>query len=264
MPDKRARVALVTGAAQGIGRAIALRLADDGLDVAIAGLPARTPELGALAEEIRIKGRRALPLIADVTVEEQVNEMVQQAASQLGGLDVLVANAGRNVIGSLIDLPLSKLDDLFNVNMKGTLLCYRAAGKFMIEQGRGGRIIGACSIAGKKGNMALNGAYCASKAAVRSLTQTLACELGKYGITVNAYAPGPIDTELMRTATDEAARQHGISDGATLMKQFMAQAPLSRVGTPEDVVGLVSFLASSDSSYMTGQTLTIDGGLTMD
>ncbi|KAH7922292.1 NAD(P)-binding protein [Leucogyrophana mollusca] len=175
----------------------------------------------------------------------------------------MVANAGRFVAGSLIDSPLSELDYVFDVNVKGTLMCYRAAGKLMIEQGRGGKIIGACSIAGKKGTI-LGGFYCASKAAVRSLTQTLATELGKHSITVNAYAPGPVDTEFMREGGEKMAKQLGFPDGATFMKTYMAQAPLGRIATPEDIARLVSFLASEDSSYMTGQTLTMDGGVMMD
>ncbi|KAH7912099.1 hypothetical protein BJ138DRAFT_1149151 [Hygrophoropsis aurantiaca] len=262
--NTKARIAIVTGAAQGIGRAIALRLADDGLDVAIVDLPSQRAKLEALAEEIRGKNREVLPLEADICVEEQVNEMVRQTVSQLGGLDVLVANAGRIVVGSLIDSPLSDFDAIFNLNVRGTLLCYRAAGRFMIEQGRGGKIIGACSIAGKKGMMPLNGVYCASKAAIRSLTQTLAAELGRHRITVNAYAPGPVDTELMHTGGDATAKGLGLGDGATFMKAYLANAPLGRVGEPEDVAGLVSFLASKDSSYITGQILTIDGGITMD
>ncbi|KAH7912098.1 hypothetical protein BJ138DRAFT_1149148 [Hygrophoropsis aurantiaca] len=263
MSDTLTRVALVTGAAQGIGRAIALRLASDGLDVAIADLPSQKPKLDAVAEEIRSKGRRALALTVDVSVEAQVNEMVQQTASELGGLDVLVANAGRFIARSLIELTLSELDSVYDVNVKGTLLCYQAAGKLMIKQGRGGRIIGACSVAGKKGTI-MSCAYASSKAAIRSLTQTFAQEVGKEGITVNAYAPGAIETELMHNAGHEMAERLGMPAGTSFVDLYVAQAAVSRYGSTEDIAGLVSFIASKESSFMTGQTLTMDGGVWMD
>ncbi|KAH9943614.1 hypothetical protein B0H21DRAFT_748720 [Amylocystis lapponica] len=190
-----ARIAIVTGAAQGIGRQIALRLADDGLDVAVSDLPSQASLLEAVAVDIRQKGRRSLAIFADVSVEKDVHTMVEQAVAELGGLDVMVANAGIATLAPILEITMEEFDRVFAINVKGTLLCYQAAAKVMIGQGRGGRLIGASSVAGKKG-IAYYGSYSTSKFAVRALTQTAASEFGRHNITVNAYAPGLIETEL--------------------------------------------------------------------
>ncbi|KAG2064879.1 NAD(P)-binding protein [Suillus decipiens] len=247
------RVALITGAAQGIGRAIALRLAEDGLDIAITDLKSQRTNLDGVADEVRAKGRRCLVLECDVSQEEEVQRMVQATEESFNGLDVMVVNAGRILVKPMVDSTLADLDMIFNTNVRGTFLCLRAAAQTMIKQGRGGRIISASSVLGKKG-MPFNSIYCASKSAIRSFTQVLASELGSHGITVNAYAPGPVDTLLCMS----------YSIIFLIVSQYQTQAALPRIGTPEDIANMVSFLAGKDSAYITGQTITVDGGSWMD
>ncbi|KAG1745110.1 NAD(P)-binding protein [Suillus paluster] len=256
-------VALITGAAQGIGRAIALRLAEDGLDIAIADLGSQRANLDGVAEEVRVKGRRCIVVECDVSREEEVQHMVQATEKEFDALDVMVANAGRILVKPMVDSTLTDFDRIFDTNVRGTFLCLRAAAQAMIKRGRGGRIISASSVSGKKG-MPLNSIYCASKSAIRSFTQALASEVGSHGITVNAYAPGPVDTLFMHDSLEEFAKQTGLPDGKTFIQNYQAHAALTRIGTPEDIANMVSFLAGEDSSYITGQTITIDGGSWMD
>lgn len=247
------RIALVTGCSQGIGRAIVLRLASDGYNIAMNDLSVQSEALFALREELvsKFPEQQFIVVIANVSVEDEVQRMFEATINQLGGLDVLVANAG--CCGTLIALtetPLSHLESLLDVNIKGTFLCFQHAARQMIKQGRGGRIIGASSQAGKQGCPML-AAYSASKFAVRGLTQAAAAEWGPHGITVNSYAPGAVVTEMTR-ALPKAI-------GLDVDKFFEEQAnipPLKRNGGPEDIAGVVSFLASKDSSYMTGQTVS--------
>ncbi|KAF9466485.1 NAD-binding protein [Collybia nuda] len=271
-------IALVTGAAQGIGRAISLRLADDGFDVVISDLEAQSSKLEILASEIRAKGRTSLVLFADVSSEEDVEKMVEKTVSELGGLDVMVANAGIAVVTPLLKstapifydiihthIIVATVEDwnrVFLINVKGTLLCYKAAAKAMIKQKRGGKIIGASSIAGKKGE-ALYGIYSASKFSVRALTQVAAREWGRHGITVNSYAPGFIDTPLLRTM-EKRINVVKNAEIPSYVDKVMKASALGRLGNPEDVARLVSFLASKDSDFMTGQTVTVDGGIWFD
>ncbi|KAF7325395.1 Diacetyl reductase [Mycena venus] len=251
------RVAIVTGAAQGIGRAIALRLAADGLDVAVADLPGQTDSLNAVVEEIEQLGRKAIAVIADVSKEEDVKAMVEATVSALGRLDVMVANAGVvNGAGGVVSVMDAKVEDWqkgWDVNIRGTLLCYQYAARQMVKQGAGGRIIGASSICGQRGYAGVGG-YCISKAAVRSMTQTAALELRKEGITVNAYAPGVIETKMTAMQADEG-HYHGYG-----LKQFF-KIPDVRTGKPADVANVASFLASPHSHFITGQTISVDDGV---
>lgn len=247
------RVAIVTGAAQGIGRAIALRFAKDGMNVAVCDLPSKQPGLEAVVQDIQAHGRTAMALHADVAVEKDVSNMVDIVAGKLGGLDVMVANAGITIKKSFLETTLEDLDTMSSVNFKGVFLCYKAAARVMIAQNRGGRIIGASSVAGKMGLPELT-AYCASKFAVRALTQTAAIEFGRFGITVNAYAPGLIDTPMMHNAV-----RRGLD-----VKSLGARAILARPGEPEEIANAVSFLASKESSFITGQTISVDGGAHFD
>lgn len=247
------RVAIVTGSAQGIGRAIALRLASDGLDVAVNDISHKLDDLKKLVGEIEATGRKAIAIPGDVSKEADVQAMVKQTVDSLGGLDVMVANAGIVIKAeAILDVTEEIFDKVLSVNCKGVLFCYRAAAIQMIKQGRGGRIIGASSLAGLKAG-GLMVSYNASKFAVRAITQTAALEWGEYNITVNAYAPGPINTEL-GTAT---AKQLGVGT----VDAFVAGGCLKRYGEAEEVASLVGFLASENSSYITGQTLNINGGL---
>lgn len=256
-------VALITGAAQGIGRAIALRLAEDGLDIVITDLKSQRMNLDGVADEVRAKGRRCLVLECDISQEEEVQRIVQAAEQEFNSLDVMVANAGRILVKPMVDSTLADFDGIFNTNVRGTFLCLRAAAQSMIKQGRGGRIISASSVLGKKG-MPFHSMYCASKSAIRSFTQALASEVGSHGITVNAYAPGPVDTLLLHGSAEEFAKYAGLPDSKTLIQSYQANAALPRIGMPEDIANMVSFLAGKDSAYITGQTITVDGGSWMD
>jgi len=258
MSPKGPRVAFVTGAAQGIGRGISLRLADDGYDVAINDLQSNLSNLESLAKEIGDKGRRTYIVIADVAIDAQVKHMVQEVAEKLGSLDIMVANAGILSLKPLIETSVEEFDRIYSVNVRGPMLCYKYAAIQMIAQGHGGRIIGASSTAGRRGAIGFSG-YCASKFAVRGLTQVAALELGKHGITVNAYAPGFTDTDMTRTIDLERARAGGFAPGE-YSKNTIATFPIPRAGKPEDIANLVSFFASEQASYITGQTYDCNGG----
>ncbi|KAJ7267172.1 hypothetical protein C8J57DRAFT_360829 [Mycena rebaudengoi] len=251
-------VALVTGAAQGIGKTIALKLADDGFDVAVNDVSGNTGKLDQLVDEIKAKGRASYKHIADVSVDEQVREMVEQVVQQLGGLDVMIANAGI-VSGNrhtIVEKSVEEWDKIMAVNARGPFLCYKYAAAQMIKQGRGGRIIGASSVAGKQG-IARAAAYSASKFAVRGLTQAAALELGPHGINVNAYAPGGIDTAMLAAASPTG-------DSSDLIDYYKNSSPLKRIGITDDVASLVSFLSSKESQFITGQTISVNGGIYFD
>ncbi|KAF7328665.1 NAD-binding protein [Mycena sanguinolenta] len=245
-------VVLVTGAAQGIGRSIALRLADDGFDVAVNDISNNSEKLDALVNEIQEKGRASSKYVADVSQDEQVKTMVDDVVARHGSLDVMVANAGiTGITAPLTEISTDNWDRVMNINARGTFLCYKYAGIQMIKQGRGGRIIGASSIAGKQG-FTMGESYCASKFAVRGLTQAAALELGPHGITVNAYAPGVIDTTILGAARD------------TIVEHFTKTSALKKIGVPEDISALVSFLVSKEAQFITGQSISINGGVFFD
>ncbi|KAF9238224.1 hypothetical protein BU15DRAFT_88460 [Melanogaster broomeanus] len=248
-------IAVVTGSAQGIGRSIALRLASDGYDIGLNDVQANKHKLDALSEEISsgYPGRRACVVVADVTVEEQVEAMVEGVVKTLGSLDVMVANAGILRTGPLLETSTSDWDAVLRVNCRGTFLCYKYAAKQMIAQGTKGRIIGASSLAGKRGH-ALFSAYCASKFAVRGLTQTAAAEFGRYGITVNAYAPGLIESAMLTELHEGTVKYTG--EEASVLEQAVGYP-----GNTNDIASLVSYLVSPEAHYITG---TIDGGLYFD
>jgi len=251
-------VAVVTGAAQGIGKAIALRLADDGFDVAIndISLDAKLTKLREVQAEIIEKGRQCGVFPGDVSNEEHVKHMVESVVHTLGGLDVMVANAGVCPTASVLDYTVEQWDRAFAINTRGVFLCYQYAAKQMIKQGRGGRIIGCSSSLGKQALPMLS-LYAATKSAIRGLTQGAALDLGKFGITVNSYAPGFVDTELTR----ETARQENMQD---IVKMDVSRCAVDSIGKPEDIAGFVSYLASKESRYMTGQTVGINGGWCFD
>ncbi|KZT10213.1 NAD-binding protein [Laetiporus sulphureus 93-53] len=253
------RIALITGASQGIGRAIALRLAEDGLDVAVNDIQSKHSQLEAVVAEIKAKGRNAIAVPADVSKDEEVKTMVAQTAERLGGLDVMVANAGILLTKLLVDTSVEEWDRVMAINARSVFLAYKYAAKQMIAQGRGGRIIGASSVAGRMGCLDL-GAYTASKFAVHGLTQTGALELAKYNITVNAYAPGLIKTPM--TVSEEEDKRYGGAPGAAAKVAF--GLPNMPDAGPEVVASLVSYLAKPESYFITGQTISMNGGVCFD
>jgi len=241
-------VALITGSSQGIGRAIALRLAADGFDIALNDIPSKAEQLEVVAKEIQAIGRRSGVFTGDVSDENSVKGMIEGTVKHLGSLDVCVANAGVVTSNSIVDTSMEEWDRTFAINARGTFLCYKYASIQMISQNRGGRIIRASSVSGKRGRR--NGVtYCGTKFAVRGMTQAAALDLGKYGITVNAYAPGPIETSMLEEL---------LSDDPDKSKhvEFLGNIPLGKAGQPNDVAGLVSYLASKDAAYVTGQTVS--------
>jgi meso-butanediol dehydrogenase/(S,S)-butanediol dehydrogenase/diacetyl reductase len=253
------RTALVTGGARGIGRGIALRLAADGLDVALADLPGMREQAEEVAKEVRALGVRSTVIDVDVSDPADVDAMVAATAAELDRLDVMVANAGVAHVATLLDVTPEEFDSLMAVNLRGVFLCYTAAARQMIEQGHGGKIIGAASIAAHKG-FAMLGTYSASKWAVRGLTQAAAQEWAQHGITVNAYCPGIVGTKMWDYIDEKIAEAQGMKKGEAIA-QFSQLITLGRVETPEDVAAYVSYLASKDSDYMTGQSVMIDGGV---
>lgn len=257
--DHITRTALITGAARGIGQGIALRLGADGLDIAVADLPSMRAESEAVVDEIRAKGRRSVAIDVDVSDAHEVDAMVQTTVNELGRLDVMVANAGVADVAPLLDVSPEAFDWLISINLRGVFLCYTAAARQMIEQGTGGKIIGAASIAAHKG-FAMLGHYSASKWAVRGLTQAAAQEWAEHGITVNAYCPGIVGTKMWELIDQKLTEASGEPRGAALAK-FSELITLGRVETPEDVAAFVSYLASPDADYMTGQSVMIDGGV---
>ncbi len=253
------RVALVTGAARGIGRGIALRLASDGLDVAVNDIEANAEQLEEVAGEIRAAGVGTKTITADVSDAESVEKMVGGVVGELGKLDVMVANAGIAQVEPLLDLTPEDWDRMMAVNLRGIFLCYQAAARQMIEQGRGGKIIGAASIVAYR-PFPLLGHYSASKWGVRGLTQAAAMEWAQYGITVNAYCPGIVGTAMWDLIDEKLAEHEGMQKGEAIEK-YSDLIHLGRVSVPEDVAHYVSYLASGGSDYMTGQSVMIDGGI---
>ncbi|KAF7377447.1 NAD-binding protein [Mycena sanguinolenta] len=251
------RTAIVTGAAGGIGRAIALRLADDGFDVAVNDISRQSEALTQLVAEITAKGRTSSLHIADVSSEDEVCAMVEAVVNQYGSLDVMVANAGIATRSPISEMTAEQWDRIMNINARGVFLCYKYAGMQMIKQGNGGRIIGASSTVGKQGHP-FNFAYTASKFAVRGLTQAAALEFGPHGITVNAYAPGAVDTEMLPFIFPPDTPRD------TLLGEMAKLSPLKLVGTPADIANLVSFIASKESQFITGQSISTNGGAYFD
>ncbi|KAG8714312.1 hypothetical protein FRC09_017760 [Ceratobasidium sp. 395] len=261
-----ARVAIVTGAAQGIGRAVALRLAADGIDVSVNDIPQKQELLLELVKEIESGGRKSIAITGDVSKESDVKNLVAKTVEELGGLDIMVANAGINERYSILDrsyfcpvlLPEESFDRVLSINCKGVIFCYRAAAAQMIKQGRGGRIIGACSLLGIMAKVPNHISYTTSKFAVRAITQTAALEWGEHNITVNAYAPGFIDTPMGVMAAHDTIRCKRLVGvvaerlGPDYRQKLTETACLKRIGEPEEVASVASFLASEGASYITG------------
>ena len=251
------RVAFITGAAQGIGKAIAQRLSHDGFAVAIADFN----EEGArkTADEITKAGGTAFAVKVDVADRDSMFAAVEKAQQALGGLDVLVNNAGVAPTTPLNTITPEIYRRTFDINVGGTLWGAQAAVKAFTSLGHGGKIINASSQAGQVGNPNL-AVYGATKFAIRGITQTLARDLASQGITVNAYCPGIVRTPLMLDIAHQVAVNAG-KDDEWGMQTFAKDIALGRLSEPEDVAACVSYLAGPDSDYMTGQALIIDGGM---
>jgi meso-butanediol dehydrogenase / (S,S)-butanediol dehydrogenase / diacetyl reductase len=256
------KVALVTGAGRGIGRGIALRLARDGANVALVDLG---PDgISAVAEEISQLGCTATTFVADVSDRDQVFAAVEHAAVTLGGFDVMVNNAGIALVAPLLDTRPEDVAKIWAVNVDGVLWGIQAAVTKFKElnnkaNGKISKIVNASSIAGHDG-FAMLGVYSATKFAVRALTQAAAKEHAADGITVNAYCPGVVGTDMWVEIDKRFAELTGAAEGETYDK-FVGGIALGRAETPDDVAGFVSYLAGPDADYMTGQAGLIDGGL---
>jgi 3-oxoacyl-[acyl-carrier protein] reductase len=241
------KIALVTGAAQGIGRDIALALASDGADVAICDVNLEAAQ--KTAADIEGKGRRSLALKANVAASVEVTAMIDQIVDKFGRIDILVNNAGITRDGLILRMKDEDWDLVLSINLKGSFLCSKAALKYMTKQ-RGGTIISIASIVGAMGN-AGQANYVASKAGLIGLTKTIAREYANRGITANAVAPGFIDTAMTQ----------GLPEN--VKTELSKQIPLGKLGTPEDVANAVRFLASPWANYITGQVIHVNGGMYM-
>jgi meso-butanediol dehydrogenase/(S,S)-butanediol dehydrogenase/diacetyl reductase len=250
------KVALVTGAGQGNGRAIALALARVGASVAINDL--RAESVDRVVTEVRALGRGAVGVVADVTQVAQINSMVARAVEVLGRLDIMVNNAGLICPDPFGEVTEDDWDRTMAVNARGLFFCMQAAARVMKEQ-RAGAIINIASVAGR-GTQSMSPPYAASKATAIILAQQAARALASYQVTVNAVCPGLIDTDFnARLDLQIGVRQQGLAPGEFL-RQRIAGVPIGRIGTPEDVANAVVFLASPSGSYITGQQITVDGG----
>jgi NAD(P)-dependent dehydrogenase (short-subunit alcohol dehydrogenase family) len=240
----------VTGAGRGIGAATAKRLAAEGAAVAVIDL--RAADTAETVAAIEDAGGKAIGIGCDVAVTDQVDAAVEQTIGELGGLDVLVNNAGVIRDNLLFKMTDEDWDTVIAVHLRGSFLCARAAQRQMVAQ-RSGRIINLSSTSALGNRGQAN--YAAAKAGIQGFTRTLAIELGPYGINVNSISPGFIVTPMI----EETARRMGVSV-EDFMKGAAEMLPVRRVGTPEDIAGVVAFLAGPDASYITGQNLYVDGG----
>ncbi|MGG3560131.1 3-oxoacyl-[acyl-carrier-protein] reductase [Neobacillus rhizosphaerae] len=242
------KAALVTGASRGIGREIALELARQGANVAVnfSGSEAKANEV---VDEIKALGRDAVAIKCDVSNTEEVTEMVKSTIDRFGKLDILINNAGITRDNLLMRMKEQEWDDVINTNLKGVFLCTKAVTRQMMKQ-RVGRIINIASVVGVSGNPG-QANYVAAKAGVIGLTKTTAKELASRNITVNAVAPGFITTDM----TDKLSEE--------VKAEMLKQIPLARLGEAKDIAKITAFIASDDSSYITGQTFHVNGGMVM-
>jgi len=243
----KGKVALITGAAQGIGKAIAIALAKEGADIIASDINLELAE--RTAEEISSIGVKAKPLKMNVADYGEVEEKVKDAVAEFGKIDILVNNAGITKDSLLVRMKPEDFDAVLSVNLKGTYNCTKVISRLMMKA-RSGKIVNIASIVGQMGNVG-QANYAASKAGVIGFTKTAARELAVRGVNINAIAPGFIDTEMTRRLPE---------DEKTKLKE---QIPLGRLGTPEDVASAVIFLVTDDSNYITGQVISVNGGMIM-
>jgi 3-oxoacyl-[acyl-carrier protein] reductase len=243
------RVAMVTGAGRGIGKAISLTFAREGAKVALVDVDKGVLE--AAKNEIEKEGGEVIAIPCDITKSAEVKAMMAQVHNAFGRIDILVNNAGIIRRGTIETVTEEDWDRVIEVNLKGTFNCCKAVVEFMKQQGHG-KIVNVSSIAGKMGDITSAPGYGPSKAGMDALTKTLAMQLAKYGINVNAVSPHAIETEMSAQWSEERR------------KEIIASIPLGRLGKPEDVAEAVLFLASDDTSFITGEILDVNGGALMD
>ncbi len=244
--DLSGKVAIVTGGGRGIGRAIALALAGSGASVVISSRTEK--EIGAVAEEIKKAGGRSLPVVADITISDQLENLVSATLKEFGKIDLLVNNAARSFLRSLLDLREDGWDKVFNTNVKAVWLLSRAVARKMMEQ-KSGKIINITTVGAEKAELGM-GAYGCSKAALKMLTRCMAREWAQYGIQVNAVGPGLTRTDFSKP----------IWSNPEVAKHVSAAIPMGRLAEPEEIVGSVLFLASDAARFITGHSLYVDGG----
>ena len=243
------KVAIVTGSARGIGKAIALRLAEAGAGIVVNDIAAAAETLEATTNEIRALNRKALAVTADVSSAADVNRMIETAVTAMGRVDILVNNAGVTRDQLIMRMTDEEWDTVLNIDLKSAFLCTRAVLRPMMKQ-RWGRIINIASVVGIMGN-ASQANYASAKAGIIGLTKSIAKEVGSRGITANAIAPGFIETKMTEKLDDEHK------------KAYLERVPLGTAGTPKDVAEAVAFLASEEAHYITGQVLGVDGGMSI-
>ena len=241
-------VALVTGGSRGIGRCIATTLASRGAAVAV-NYASREDAAREVCEEIEAAGGRAIAVGFDVSDADAVNAEVKRIADELGGLHILVNNAGISVDALLMRAKEEDFDRIVSINQRGAFLCMKAATRHLLRAKTSGRVINISSVVGERGN-AGQAMYAASKAALLGMTKSIAQELAGRGVTVNAVTPGFIATDMTDAALQDAARD-----------SLLSQIPLGRIGAPEEVAEAVAFLAAPAASYVTGHVLRVNGGL---
>lgn len=244
----KGKVALITGATRGIGKAIALKFAENGADIAL-NYRSENEALKALVRELEDKGVKVLPVQGDVSVLEDANRIVKETVEGLGKLDILVNNAGITKDGLMVRMKEEDFDSVINTNLKGTFNTMKAVTSIMMKK-RSGKIINISSVVGLVGNAGQSN-YSASKAGIIGLTKSVARELGGRGINVNAIAPGFIQTDMTEVLSDK------------IKESMETSIPLKKLGNPEDVANLALFLGSNLSDYITGQVIAVDGGMTM-
>jgi meso-butanediol dehydrogenase/(S,S)-butanediol dehydrogenase/diacetyl reductase len=251
------KIVAITGGAQGIGAAIARRVFEAGARVAVLDIDAT--KAASMAKECSAPGRAALAVACDVSERANVFEAVERVVKECGGLHVMIANAGIAQVRPFMELTEADWDRMLAINVKGVVFSFQAAAKHMIESKTKGRLIAASSIAGHQG-YALLAHYCASKFSVRAVVQACAKEFAPYGINVNAYCPGIVDTSMWGAMDRHLSQMTGAAPGE-MLKKYARMALLKRPETPEDIAGLVAFLASDDAAAINGQALIVDGGI---
>ena len=254
------KVALVTGAAQGMGRAIALRLAGEGASIVATDINGRLVEQTSI--DIRESGSEAIAVEADIGDIDDINRVVEEALNAFGRIDILVNNAGVTRFSDIMDLTPEDWDRIHRVNARGVFFCLQRVAREMIDSGDGGRIINIASIAGKGYSGTSNAAYAASKGAVISMTHIAAHQLGQHDINVNAICPGITRTAMGQSTMAQRSKDMGIPM-EELEEQRSARIPIGRPNEPDDIADMAAFLAGPGSRNITGQAFNVDGGLVM-